>query len=582
MQRPWLAHYPAGVPAEIGHDYPRTLAQLIEEALERYAERTAVTFLGGHITYRQLDHASRAASAWLVQQGLSPGSRVALMMPNVPQYLACLLATLRAGHVVVNVNPLYTARELAAQLADSGAEVIFILESFAHTLEAALPHCSVRRVVLVTMGDMLGPVRATVFNGIIRHVRKMVPAYRLPGAVKFSDIARTAGSGTPNTSLNLTQTTPVPDDLAFLQYTGGTTGMPKAAMLTHGNLAANVEQVRAWFEPRLQTASGPQRVILSALPLYHVFSLTCSLCALRTGMCNVLVPNARDLPALVRTWRRHPPDIFPSVNTLFNALLNHPGFDQLDFSRLGITVGGGMAVQETVAARWKQVTGCHILESYGLSETSPGATVNPVSATDFTGSVGLPLPSTEISILDDDGRPLPSGETGEIAIRGPQVMIGYWNRPAETREVMTADGFLRTGDIGCMDDDGYVHLIDRKKDVIVVSGFKVYPSEVEEVAMQHPGVMEAAAIGVPDPHSGETFKLFIVRKHRHVSEEDIRRHCQHELTRYKVPRYIEFRDELPKSNVGKILRRVLREEQARSGAHHESSHPVPAHQQPHE
>ncbi len=559
MRRPWLENYPPGVPATLGNACPPTLAQLIEQALQQYAERPATVYMGKSYTFRELDVASRNVAAWLRSQGVKPGARIALMLPNVPQYLVCLMAILRAGYIVVNINPLYTARELAAQLLDSGAEVIFILENFAATLQAVLRDSPVRHIVITRMGDMLGTFKGALVNGVVRHVKKLVPAFDLPQAIHWHQVSARAHAQDKSAHA-FDDVGPDPNSIAFLQYTGGTTGTAKGAMLSHGNVAANVEQVRLWFEPRLHTETGEQRTIVSALPLYHIFALTCCLYGVRTGMCNFLIPNPRDLTALIRALKQTPPDIFPAVNTLFNALLSHPDFSTLDLSRLKISLGGGMAVQETVAARWKQQTGNHILEAYGLSETSPGAIINPVSITDYTGAIGLPIPATDVVILDDAGDPVPYGQPGEIAVRGPQVMVGYWNRPDETANVMTADGFLKTGDIGFMNEQGYVHLIDRKKDLILVSGFNVYPNEVEAVATQHPGVFEAAAVGVPDPHSGEVVKLFVVRKSTDVSAEDIKRFCQLHLTRYKAPRYVEFRDELPKSNVGKILRRLLRED----------------------
>ena len=477
------------------------------------------------------------------------------MLPNVLQYPVVMAAILRAGCVVVNVNPLYKPRELEHQLADSGARAIFVLENFAAALAAVREHVPTDSVCICRLGDLLGGARGALVNFVVRHVRKLVPSYSLPDALTFREVLR-QGARTPARPVPIE-----PRDIACLQYTGGTTGVAKGATLLHRNLFANVLQVEAWFNPVLNhLPAGEQYTTVAALPLYHIFALTgCALVSIRRGGKSVLIPNPRDLPALVREVRRHRVHCFPAVNTLFNALANDPGFRTLDFSSLRICLGGGMAVQGAVAKRWKDVTGRIICEAYGLSETSPGATINPVGIDRFNGTIGLPLPSTDIAILDEEGNRLPTGASGEIAIRGPQVMDGYWLRPDETACVMTADGFFRSGDIGVMDEQGYVRIVDRKKDMILVSGFKVFPNEVEDVVASYPGVRECAVIGVPDEHSGEAVKLFVVRADPALSEQDLVEYCRENLTGYKRPKFIEFRSDLPKSNVGKILRRALRE-----------------------
>ncbi|WP_459616981.1 AMP-binding protein [Bordetella sp. 2513F-2] len=553
MQRPWLAHYPPGVPAEISLDGHACLTDLLGQACRRHAGRIACTAMGVDIRYAAIDAHARAFAAWLQRRGLKPGARVALMLPNVPAYLVALLGTLRAGLVVVNVNPLSQAAELERQLLDCGAEAIVILENFAHTLQQVPARAVPRHIVVSGPGDLLGPARSWLVNLAARHLKRVVPPWRLDGAQRLEQVLRECARAAH---------APVPrghDDLAVLQYTGGTTGTPKGAMLSHGNLIANVLQTEAVAAPALRDLQGQPLTILGALPLYHVFAMTvCGLYAMHAGMRNLLVINPRDQAALIAAWRRTPVNIFPGVNTLFNALAHNPDFARLDFSGLRLTLGGGMAVQPHVAERWLALTGRPLIEGYGLSETSPVATVNPTDATAYSGSIGLPVPSTDLAILDDAGRALPQGERGEIGIRGPQVMLGYWNRPDETRAAMTADGFFRTGDIGIMDERGYTRIVDRKKDMIAVSGFKVYPNEVEAVLAAHPGVLECAVVGVPDAHSGEAVQAYVVRKDGGLTEADLLQWCHDRLAGYKRPRTVVFREELPKTSVGKILRRALR------------------------
>jgi long-chain acyl-CoA synthetase len=484
------------------------------------------------------------------------------MMPNVPQYMVALAAVLRAGFVVVNVNPLYTARELEHQLKDSGAKAIVVLENFAATLEEVIERTEVRHVVLASLGELLGFWRGRLINFAVRHVRKMVPEFALPLG-EGRTVSRFGEALERGSRLNMRRVEISPDDVAFLQYTGGTTGVSKGATLLHRNVVANLMQCEAWFKPMLDKASGSQLTVVCALPLYHIFALTiCALMGAHMGAMNLLIPNPRDFPGFVKALSKHRVNMFPAVNTLFNALANEPDFARLDFSGLVVSNGGGMAVQKATADRWLRITGCPIVEGYGLSETSPVATSNRLDLHEFSGTIGLPVPSTEIAIRDDDGRDLSIGEAGEICIRGPQVMAGYWNRPDETAKVMTADGYFKSGDVGVMDERGYVRIVDRKKDMILVSGFNVYPNEIEQVVSQHPGVLECAAVGIPDEKSGEAVKLFVVRGDGTLSEDDLSRYCRDNFTAYKRPKYIEFRDELPKSNVGKILRRELRQ-----GAH---------------
>ncbi|TAL26933.1 MAG: long-chain-fatty-acid--CoA ligase [Aquabacterium sp.] len=556
--KPWLSQYPAGVPAEVDITKYRSLVELLDEAFKKYADRDMCAFMDVHVKYRQIDEQANAIAAWLQSKGVKKGARVALMMPNVPQYMAAIAGVLRAGCIVVNVNPLYTPRELEHQLKDSGAEAIVILENFAVTLQEVITRTPVKHVVLAAMGDTMPFIKGKLVNFVVRHVKKMVPAFSIPttGGITVTTYNDVISKGS---SLKLSRPDLKPDDVAFLQYTGGTTGVSKGATLLHRNIVANIIQGDAWFEPVLQKVGGQQLVIVCALPLYHIFSLTiCYMMGSRKGMMNVLIPNPRDIPGFIATLKKYKVNMFPAVNTLYNALVNHPDFTTIDFSGLVVSNGGGMAVQQATADKWLKVTGCVIAEGYGLSETSPVATANRTDVKEFTGTIGLPFPSTEVTIRDDDGRDLPFGEAGEICIRGPQVMAGYWNRPDETAKVMTADNFFRTGDIGVMDERGYFKIVDRKKDMILVSGFNVYPTEVEQVVNLCPGVLECAAIGIPDAHSGEAVKLFVVKKDPALSEQDVAEFCKANLTGYKRPKSIEFRDDLPKSNVGKILRKDLR------------------------
>ncbi|MCP3065148.1 long-chain fatty acid--CoA ligase [Myxococcus sp. K38C18041901] len=554
MEKPWLKHYPPGVPAEIDDRQYPTLTHLLEEAFTKYADKPAFKCMGKVITYRELDALSRRVGAWLQSRGLERGATIAIMMPNVLQYPVCIAAILRAGYIVVNVNPLYTPRELEYQLKDSGAQAIFILENFATTLQAVLDKTPVRHVVVATMGDLLGGLKGTLVNFVVRKVKKMVPAYELPRAVSFKQVLSEGGSRT------LTPAATTRDDIAFLQYTGGTTGVSKGAMLLHRNVIANLLQVEAWLQPATKGRNIDQVNIVCALPMYHIFALTvCGLMGIRMGAMNILIPNPRDIPAFIKTLSEQPFHILPAVNTLYNALVNHPEFAKLDFSHLMVSNGGGMAVQKAVADKWFALTRVPLIEGYGLSETSPVATSNTPVATEYSGTIGLPVPGTEIAIRDEDGKDVPMGESGEICIRGPQVMAGYWNRPDETAKVMFPDGFFRSGDIGIMDERGHTRIVDRKKDMILVSGFNVYPNEVEGVVAMHPGVLEVAAVGIPDEHSGEVVKLFIVKKDPSLTEAQVMDFCREQLTGYKRPKHIEFRTELPKTNVGKILRRELRE-----------------------
>jgi long-chain acyl-CoA synthetase len=556
MDRPWLRNYPPGVAAEIDPARYPSLVAIFEESFANFAAREACACMGKSITYAELDAASRALAAWLQTRGLKPGARVAIMMPNVLQYPVAIVAVLRAGMTVVNVNPLYKPHELEFQLNDAGVEAILVLENFAHVLAEALPQTTVKHVIVCAMGDMLGTAKGAVVNAVVRHVKKMVPAYALPDAVTFKQ-ALAHGRKLPFTAVIVK-----PDDIAFLQYTGGTTGVAKGAMLLHRNLIANVLQVEAWNQPMVDVPPKIDRVIVvTALPLYHIFALTaCFLFAMRTGGMCILIPNPRDIGGLIKELSHYKVNLFPAVNTLYNALLNHPDFKKIDWSMLKAAVAGGMAVQKSVAEAWMKATGKPIVEGYGLSETSPVLTVNRGDIHEWTGTIGLPLPSTEISIRDDEGHELPIGEQGEICALGPQVMAGYWQRPDETAKVMTADGFFRTGDIGVMDGEGRVRIVDRKKDMISVSGFKVFPNEVEDVAMSHGGLLECAVIGVPDAHSGEAPKMFAVKKKPEVTDSEVRAFLKDRLASYKVPKHIEFRSELPKTNVGKILRRALRDE----------------------
>ena len=556
MDKFWLTSYETGVPAEIDATQYRSLAHLLEEAFRKYADRKAYACMGKSITFSELDTMSQRMAAWLQAKGLKPGARVALMMPNVLQYPVALAAVLRAGYVVVNVNPLYTPRELQHQLTDSGAEAIVVLENFAHTLEQVVGKTQVKHVILATMGDLLGGLKGTLVNLVVRKVKKMVPAYSLPGAVAFNKVLAEGARET------LGQVAIGHDDIAFLQYTGGTTGVSKGAVLLHRHVIANVLQNEAWFAPTLgRQLAGQQAQFACALPLYHIYALTvCALLGLRVGGMNLLIPNPRDIKGFIKELGGYRINIFPAVNTLYNGLLNDDDFAKLDFSGLMVCPGGGMAVQKAVADKWLKTTGIPIVEGYGLSETSPVVTANRCDISEFTGTIGLPLPSTELRILDDAGNAVPFGTAGEIAVRGPQVMAGYWQRDDETAKVMTPDGFFKTGDIGIMDDKGYTRIVDRKKDMILVSGFNVYPNEVEGVVAAMPGVLEVACVGVPDQHSGEAVKLYVVKKDASLTADQVTAFCKEQLTGYKRPKFVEFRETLPKTNVGKILRRELRDE----------------------
>jgi len=555
MDKFWLNSYEAGVPAEIDWTQYRSLTHLLEEAFQKYADRKAYACMGKSMTFAELDRLSQRMAAWLQGRGLAKGARVAIMLPNVLQYPVAMAAVLRAGYTIVNVNPLYTARELQHQLSDSGAEALVVLENFAHTAAEVVGNTQVKHVIVASMGDLLG-AKGLIVNFVVRSVKKMVPAWAIPGAVSFK---RVLAEGARQ---NLKPVEVGHEDVAFLQYTGGTTGVSKGAVLKHKNVIANVLQNEAWFGPTLaKLPAGHTAQFVCALPLYHIYALTvCALLGLRVGGMNLLVPNPRDIAGFIKELKNYRINIFPAVNTLYNGLLNHPDFASLDFSGLKVCPGGGMAVQKAVADKWLKLTGTPIVEGYGLSETSPVVTANRCDITDFTGTIGLPLPSTEVRILDDAGQDVPFGGAGEIAVRGPQVMAGYWNRPDETAKVMTPDGFFKTGDIGVMNEFGYVKVVDRKKDMILVSGFNVYPNEVEDVVAAHPGVLEVACVGVPDEHSGEAVKLYVVRKDKTLSKEELIEYCREQLTGYKRPKTIEFRDTLPKTNVGKILRRELRDE----------------------
>ena len=554
--RPWLAAYPQGVPADIDPTQYASLVALMDEAFRQYADRVAYSFMGKDISFAQTDALSRAFAAYLQGQGLVKGDRVAIMMPNVPQYPVVVAAVLRAGFVVVNVNPLYTPRELEHQLKDSGSKAIVIIENFATTLQSCIANTPVKHVVLCAMGDQLGFLKGMLVNYVVRNVKKLVPEYSLPGAVRFNDAIAKGQRGTFK---------PVdikPDDIALLQYTGGTTGVSKGAVLLHRNVIANVLQAEAWNEPVMKSLpAGEQPTSICALPLYHIFAFTVNMMlGMRTGGKVILIPNPRDLPAVLKELSKHTFHSFPAVNTLFNGLANHPDFNTVNWKNLRVSVGGGMAVQGAVAKLWLEKTGCPICEGYGLSETSPIVSCNPVTAKEFTGTIGVPLPSTLMKLLDDDGREVTTlGQSGEIAIKGPQVMAGYWQRPDETAKVMTEDGYFKSGDVGVMDERGYFKIVDRKKDMVLVSGFNVYPNEVEEVVADMPGVLECAVVGVPDEKTGEAVKLVIVKKDPALTEAQVKEYCKANLTGYKQPKVIEFRTELPKTPVGKILRRELRD-----------------------
>jgi long-chain acyl-CoA synthetase len=552
--RYWLSSYPPNTPADIAPLAHASIAALIEDSFKRYAARPAYTCMGKTITYQEMESLSTRIGAWLQSLGLEKGDRVALMMPNILQMPVAMAAVLRAGYAVVNVNPLYTPRELEHQLKDSGAKAIIILENFALTLQQVIKNTGVKHVCVASMGDLLG-LKGHLVNFVVRKVKKMVPEWSLPGHTSFK-AALAAGSGK-----TLKPAQVQASDVAFLQYTGGTTGVSKGATLLNSNVLSNVSQNDLWLPAAFVKKEKPEVLVyVCALPLYHIFALTVNaLMGMSQGAHNILIPNPRDIPGFVKELGKYEFHVFPGLNTLFNALLNNEDFQKLNFKPLLLTLGGGMAVQRPVAERWKQLTGCVISEGYGLSETSPVATANRFDADDFSGTIGLPLPSTYIDIRDEDGAPVPPGEVGEICIKGPQVMAGYWNRPDETANVMTEDGYFRSGDMGFIDENGYTKIVDRKKDMILVSGFNVYPNEIEEVAVEHPGIAEAAAVAMPDEHSGEAVKLFVVKKDPALTEADVKAHCAKGLTNYKRPKTVIFKDELPKTNVGKILRRELRD-----------------------
>jgi long-chain acyl-CoA synthetase len=553
--RPWLSSYSPGVPADIDPSQYHSLVQLIDESFRKYADRPAYSFMGKEVTYGQTDKLSADFAAYLQSLGLAKGDRVAIMMPNVPQYPVAVAAILRAGFVVVNVNPLYTPRELEHQLKDSGSKAIVIVENFANTLEQCIAATPVKHVVLCAMGDQLGLLKGALVNYVVRKVKKMVPAFKLPGAVRFNDaVAQGARATFKKPDIKF-------DDIAVLQYTGGTTGVSKGAVLLHRNIIANVLQSEAFNQPVMdKVPANEQPTSICALPLYHIFAFTVGMMlTMRTGGKLILIPNPRDLPAVLKELSKQTFHSFPAVSTLFNGLANHPDFNKVDWSNLKVSVGGGMAVQSAVAKLWLDKTGCPICEGYGLSETSPSVSCNPTTSTEFTGTIGVPLPSTWMKLVDDNGIQALPGQPGEIAIKGPQVMAGYWQRPDETAKVMTADGFFRTGDIGTVDERGYFKIVDRKKDMVLVSGFNVYPNEVEDVVAKLPGVLECAVVGVPDDKTGEAVKLVIVKKDPALTEQQVRDYCHANLTGYKRPRVIEFRTDLPKTPVGKILRRELRD-----------------------
>ncbi len=553
--RIWLKSYPPGVPADIDVAQYDSLVSLVEESFKKYAGRVAYSFMGRDITFAQTDSLSQAFAAYLQGLGLVKGDRVAVMMPNVPQYPVAVAAILRAGLVLVNINPLYTPRELEHQLKDSGSKAIVILENFATTLEKCIAASPVKHVVLCSMGDQLGLLKGALVNYMVRHAKKMVPAFSLPGAVRYNEaVAR-------GTSAKFRKPEIKSDDVAVLQYTGGTTGVSKGAVLLHRNLVANVLQNEAWGAPLMsQIPANEQPTIVCALPLYHIFAFTyCMMLAMRMGGKLVLIANPRDMPGMLKELSKHRIHVMPAVNTLFNGMANHPDFNKVDWSHLKGSTGGGTAVQSAVAKLWLEKTGSPILEGYGLSETSPTASGNPATATEYSGSIGVPLPNTWMKLLDDDGNEVGPGQSGEIAIKGPQVMAGYWQRPDETAKVMTADGYFKSGDIGVMDERGYFKIVDRKKDMVLVSGFNVFPTELEDVVAQLDGVLECACVGVPDAKTGEAVKLVIVKKNPGLTEAQVRAHCKENLTGYKQPKVVEFRAELPKTPVGKILRRELRE-----------------------
>ncbi len=555
VDRIWLKSYPEGVPTDVDVSQYSSLVDLMEASFSQFAARTAYSFMGRDISYAQTDSLSQAFAAYLQSLGLTKGDRVAIMMPNLPQYPVAVAGILRAGYVVVNVNPLYTPRELQHQLKDSGAKAIVIIENFASTLEKCIAATPVKHVVLCAMGDQLGLWKGSLVNYVVRNVKKMVPDFNLPGAIRYN-AAIAIGTKAPFKKPDIQ-----PDDVAVLQYTGGTTGVSKGAVLLNRNITANVLQSEIWNRPVMgQIPEQEQPTGVCALPLYHIFAFTVGMMlSMRMGGKLILIPNPRDIPAVLKELRKHRIHSFPAVNTLFNGLANHPDFKTVDWSHLKVSVGGGTAVQSSVAKLWMEKTGCPICEGYGLSETSPSATCNIVTAKEHTGTIGVPLPNTYLKLLDDDGNEVPMGQPGEIAIKGPQVMAGYWQRPDETAKVMTADSYFKTGDVGLMDERGFFKIVDRKKDMILVSGFNVFPTELEDVLTQMPGIMECACVGVPDAKSGEAVKLVIVKKDPTLTEAQVRTYCRDNLTAYKQPKVIEFRDDLPKTPVGKILRRELRE-----------------------
>jgi len=554
MEKIWVKHYPSGVPAEIDVNEFRSIGDLFAKSVKLYGPRKAYINMDKALTYTELDKLSAAFGSYCQSVLKLPrGARIALMMPNLLQYPICLYGALRAGYTVVNCNPLYTERELEHQLKDSGAEAIVIVENFAGVLEKVVARTPIKHVLVTQLGDLLDFPKRMIVNIVVKHVKKMVPAWHIDNAIELRD-ALIEGGRHPLQPVEVGH-----DDLAFLQYTGGTTGVSKGAMLTHRNIIANLQQAHAWIKPFLRD----HEIIITALPLYHIFALTANcLTFFKIGATNVLITNPRDIPGFIKEIGKYPFTTITGVNTLFNAMVNNPDFAKIDLSQLHLTLGGGMAVQRAVAERWKQITGVTLLEAYGLTETSPAATINPVDLEEYNGSIGLPISSTEVVIRDDDGKDLPLGQPGELCIRGPQVMKGYWNRPEETAKVIMADGFLRTGDVAVIEATGYVKIVDRKKDMILVSGFNVYPNEIEDVLAMHPGVLESAAVGVPDPKTGEAVKIYVVKKDPELTEASLLEHCRANLTAYKVPRHIAFRNELPKTNVGKILRRELRDEKA--------------------
>jgi len=554
VEKPWLDSYPEGVPVEIDLGEYSSILDIFNQSIERFGEQVAYVNFDHELTYRELDQKTRDFAAWLQSKGLNKGDRIALMMPNILQYPVALFGAMKAGLVIVNTNPLYTARELKHQLRDSGARAIVVVDNFANVLEKVLAETGVEQVITTQIGDLLGFPKRLLINFALKYVKKVVPGYRLPGSTPFNDALK-KGNDLPLAPVNFDL-----EDVAFLQYTGGTTGVAKGAMLTHRNLVANMLQAKAWLIPAGVGQSA--EVVITALPLYHIFALTANcLVFMALGGTNVLITNPRDIPAFIGELKKVPFTYMPGVNTLFNGLLNNPDFAKLDFSTLKGALGGGMAVQRVVAEKWRQVTGTPLVEAYGLTETSPAACINPMDIEGFNGYIGLPLPSTECGVMNDAGELLEQGEVGELVIRGPQVMKGYWQRPDETAKVITNDGWLRTGDIALMSEDGFFKIVDRKKDMILVSGFNVFPNEIEDVLASHPKVLEVAAIGVPDDKSVEAVKVFVVKSDPSLTEQELREYCKTQLTGYKCPRHVEFREELPKSNVGKILRRDLRDEE---------------------